>query len=139
MMTSPPAPCPYPRASVLVVEDDASVRRSLLLLLRSQGLDVRAYASASQALADPLALSAQCLIADLTMPDLDGLALLAGLRAQGWTGPAILVSGQLDEDIERRGREAGFDAVLRKPIFDRRLTGRIAELIAATRERPDDL
>jgi FixJ family two-component response regulator len=136
-MTS--ATCPYPRASVLVVEDDTSVRRSLQLLLRSQGLDVRAYASASQALADPLACSAHCLIADLTMPEVDGIALLAALRAQGWTGPAILVSGQIDEDIEQKGREAGFDAVLRKPIFDGQLTGRIAALIAAARERGDDL
>lgn len=138
-MTAPSATCPYPRACVLIVEDDAPVRRSLQLLLRSHGLDVRAYASTAHALADPLALAAHCLIADLAMPDLDGLALLHALRGQGWSGPAILVSGQLDDDIERRGREAGFDAVLRKPIFDRQLTGRIAELIAAARDSKEDL
>lgn len=138
-MGSAPATCLYPRASVLVVEDDAPVRRSLQLLLRSHGLDVRAYASARDVLADPLALSSQCLIADLAMPGLDGLSLLDALRGQGWTGPAILVSGELDDDIEQRGREAGFDVVLRKPIFDGLLTTRIAELIAANRTPGDDL
>lgn len=136
-MTAPSATCPYPRASVLVVEDDASVRRSLLLLLRSHGLDVRAYASARQALADPLALSSHCLIADLAMPDLDGVGLLGALRAAGWSGPAILISGEPDENVEQKGRDAGFDAVLRKPMFDRQLTGRITELLAANREVQD--
>lgn len=138
-MTAPPAICPYPRACVLIVEDDAPVRRSLQLLLRAQGLDVRAYASTAQALADPLARSAHCLIADLSMPDLDGFALLGALRAEGWSGPAILISGHLDDDIERRGSEAGFGTVLRKPIFDRQLTARIGELIAATRDPREDI
>ena len=138
-MTSPPAICPYPRACVLIVEDDAPVRRSLQLLLRSHGLDVRAYASGRTALADPLAQSAHCLIADLAMPDPDGLTLLRSLRELGWSGPAILVSGQIDDDIERRGREAGFDAVLRKPIFDRQLTGRISELLAEARGAGEEI
>jgi CheY-like chemotaxis protein len=133
-MTSPPPSCPYPRACVLVVEDDAAVRRSLQLLLRSHGLDVRAYASARRALADPRARAARCLIADLAMPDLDGIALLRALRADGWAGPAILISGELDEDIEQRGRDAGFELVLRKPMFDGQLTARIADLIAAARD-----
>lgn len=109
------------RTSVLLVEDDDSVRRSLQLLLRSRGFDVRAYASARQALTDPDARSAQCLIADLVMPEMDGFALLHALRGQGWREPAILISGFLTEGWEGKAREAGFDAVLPKPIVDGQL------------------
>jgi len=44
-------------------------------------------------LGDPDARSAQCLIADLVMPETGGFALLSALRSQGWRGPAILISG----------------------------------------------
>lgn len=118
----PEAPC------ILLVEDDDPVRRSLQLLLRGRGFDVRAYASSSQALADPLNRSAVCLIADLVMPELDGIDLLGGLRADGWTGRAILVSGYLTAEKRKRAEEAGFDAVLAKPVAENVLMSVLASL-----------
>ena len=94
------------RTSVLLVEDDDSVRRSLQLLLRSRGFDVCAYASARQVLTDLDARSAQCLIADFVMPETDGFALLHALRGQGWRRPAILISGFLTEGWEDKAIEA---------------------------------
>lgn len=118
------------RPSVLVVEDDDAIRRSLQLLLRARGFDVRAYASPGFALADKENRAAVCLIADLVMPGLDGLMLLADLRSEGWAGAAILISGYLDPDRRNRAAHAGFDAVLEKPVADSRLVSVMNDLIA---------
>ena len=115
------------RAIVLLVEDDEVVRRSLQLLLRSRGFDVMAYASARQLLTDPGARAAQCLVADLVMPDHDGVALLQALRGEGWSRPAILISGFLDQDSKERARKAGFDEIFAKPIVEGQLLAAVAK------------
>lgn len=117
-LMEPPSRGGADRPRILLVEDDAAVRRSLQLLLQSQGYDVRAYRSAVGLAGNPEALGACCLVADLMMPDLDALGLLADLRAVGWRGRALLVSGHLDEEWKRRGLAAGFEAVLAKPLPD---------------------
>ena len=121
------------RPSVLVVEDDDAIRRSLQLLLRSRGFDVRAYAAPSFALADKENRTAVCLISDLVLPGLDGIMLLADLRSEGWAGAAILISGYLDADRMDKAASAGFGAVLEKPVRDSRLVSTMIELIARNR------
>jgi FixJ family two-component response regulator len=81
------------RPRVLVVENDTSVRRSIQLLLQGSGFDVRAYAAADPLLLDENIDGAACLVADHYLEGRDGIGLLEALRRQGWTSPAILVSG----------------------------------------------
>ncbi|MGZ8998827.1 MAG: response regulator [Allosphingosinicella sp.] len=116
------------RTRLLLVEDDSAVRRALHLLFQSQGYDVRAYRSGHGLGEDPEALCASCLIADLRLPDSDGLSLLHDLRSAGWRGAAILISGHLDEEWAERARQEGYDAVLAKPIPDKVLTKWVAQL-----------
>lgn len=106
------------RPKLLLVEDDAAVRRSLQLLLRGRGYEVRAYESGRQMLADPTAAEAVCLIADYRMDDMDGLAVLRDLRSRGWHCLAILITAYDAEELTANAREAGFDAVLQKPLRD---------------------
>ena len=115
--------------SVLLVEDDDAVRRSLQLLLSGRGHDVRAYASAVGLAKDPAALRCDCLVADLMMPPTDAVALLGQLRKTGWGGRAILISGFLDEAWRDMAQRAGFDAVLTKPISDSLLIHTIEALL----------
>ena len=116
------------------MEDDAGVRRSLQLLLAGQGYDVRAYPSARGLGSDPEALKADCLVADLVMPDSDGLALLRQLRHAGWTGRAVLISGHLDESWEACARGEGFDAIFTKPLPESALTACLGKLIRSRSE-----
>lgn len=106
------------QARLLLVEDDPAVRRSLQLLLRGRGFEVRAYASALDLLADPTALSARGLIADFRMPEVDGFGVLEALRGRGWTGAALLITGFADERLAARALAAGFDRVFPKPLVD---------------------
>ena len=127
----PPTPtAPPARSRILLVEDDDSVRRSLQLLLISQGYDVRAYRTGTGLAADPEAIKAVCLVADLIMPESDALQLLHDLRGAGWSGPAILISGHLTDEWASQAKAAGYAAVLPKPIGETVLVGWIARLLA---------
>ena len=118
------------RPCVLVVEDDDAVRRSLQLLLRGRGFDVRAYASARLALADHNTRAAVCLVADLVMPEVDGVALLGALREDGWSGAAILISGFLTPDRAAAAEQAGFAMVLRKPLAETSIVDAVSRAVA---------
>ena len=123
-----PRVIPKMRRSILLVEDDDAVRRSLQLLLSARGHTVRAYASALGLAQDPAALGCDCLVADLLMPPTDAIALLGALRDAGWKGRAILISGYLDEGWKTKAQAAGFDAVLAKPISDSSLVRVVEDL-----------
>jgi FixJ family two-component response regulator len=117
------------RRRVLLVEDDAAVRRSLQLLLVAQGYDVRAYPSAAGLAQDPQALSADCLVADLVIRDGNAVTLLSDLRGSGFEGPAILISGHLTNEWAERALASGYAATFAKPIGDSVLTKCLERLI----------
>lgn len=129
MSSSPANPPDRPR--VLLVEDDAAVRRSLQLLLVGQGYDVRAYPSGAGLTHDPEALRADCLIADLLIPDGNAVTLLSDLRSCGWKGPAVLISGHLTNEWAERALAHGYAAAFAKPIGDAVLTKCLARLMSA--------
>ena len=107
------------RLSVSLVDEDLTVRRSLQLLLRSANYEVRAYATAKALIADPGALGSACLITDWDMPTFDGLELLRHVRGQGWNAPAILMTSSRRPGLELLATDAGFQALLIKPLIDR--------------------
>ena len=119
------------RTRLLLVEDDAGVRRSLQLLLRARGFDVRAYAEGTALLADPLADSAGCFVADYSMADLDGLEVLSRLRSRGWSGPAVLITAFPTEELKERALASGFDEVLEKPFREHALADTMVRLTKA--------
>jgi FixJ family two-component response regulator len=118
---------------LLLVEDDAGVRRSLQLLLQAKGFDVRAYATGAALLADPSADGASLFVADYSMDDLDGIEVLSRLRARGWAKPAVLITAFSSPALDARARANGFDKVLEKPFRDQVLIDTVTKL--ADRER----
>lgn len=119
------------RPKILLLEDDAGVRRSIQLLLQAHGFDVRAYAVGASLLADETASEAACLVADYRMEDLDGLAVLSRLRAKSWSGPAVLITAFLSQDLRDRAVETGFAAVLEKPLRQHALVETVSRLVPA--------
>ncbi|WP_454596981.1 response regulator [Qipengyuania sp. SM2507] len=124
---------PESRHCVLLVDDDDAVRRSLQFLLQSRGYAVRAYPSGVRLASDPAALACCCLLADLMMPQTDAVELLTELRAAGWNGRSILISGFLDDRREAFARAAGYEIVLPKPISQSVLMRTIEELMPRLR------
>ena len=119
------------RKRILLVEDDAAVRRSLQLLFAANGYDVRAYPSSERLADDPEALQSACLVADLVLPGPDAIKLLEQLRAAGWTGKAVLISGHLHNGARVSAEQAGFDAIIAKPIAAGQLLGDVQRLVGS--------
>jgi CheY-like chemotaxis protein len=104
------------RPEILVVDDDAVVRRAIQLLLRGHGYRVRAYPNAAALIGDAEARHATLLLADDRLSPSMRLDLLRSLRADGWAGTAVLMTRQETEDTARHARAAGFQGMLGKPL-----------------------
>jgi FixJ family two-component response regulator len=116
------------RPTILLVEAEPAVRRSLQLVLEGSGFAVRSYALGAALLADPCAASAMGLVADCLLPDSSGWAVLRALRTAGFTGRAILLTAHPSRELAIRAREEGFMRVLQKPLADRVLREAVADL-----------
>lgn len=114
---------------VQLVDDDEAVRRSVSLLLRAHGFCVCDFGSATELLESDTCSGCHCLITDYSMPSMDGITLLARLRQSGWPGTAILITGRYQHDLEKRALEAGFSALVEKPLTDEKLVGLIAQCL----------
>jgi FixJ family two-component response regulator len=101
---------------ILLLEDDAGVRRSLHLMLRAHGFDVHSHESAGLLLADPAIPGADLLIADYRLIDGNGIDVLRALRARRWQGRAILITGAPSPALRDEALAAGYAAVLEKPL-----------------------
>ncbi len=106
------------RAQVLVVDDDPENCRVLSELLATEGFDPIAFENAEAAWAAMACneLLPDVVVADLRMPDLDGLTLLHRIKANFPFLPVFLVSAFPDEETWREGLRAGATDVFPKPI-----------------------
>ena len=114
--------------SVLIVEDDPGVRRSLLLLLQGRGFAAKAWSAADPALAEAARTAPDCLIVDYRLDDGDGIAMLASLRSKGWEGPAILISAYGSAELSAQALGAGFSLMLEKPLREHVLVDAVTRL-----------
>jgi len=101
---------------VFVVDDDRSVRASLELLIDSVGWRPETFASAQEFLACPRAAAPNCLILDITLPDLNGLELQKRVAADRIDMPIIFISGYGDVPMTVQAMKAGAVEFLTKPL-----------------------
>lgn len=109
------------KPSIAVVEDDDSVREATLGLLRSHGLIAKGFSSANAFLNSNRIRITSCLIADVQMPEMGGLALYGHLVAVGFPIPTILITAYPDENVRARAINSGVTGYLVKPFSERDL------------------
>ncbi|MGY3487667.1 FixJ family two-component response regulator [Bradyrhizobium sp. USDA 4011] len=116
-------------ATVFVVEDDISMRRSLINLFRSVGLDVAAFGSAREMLQSALPDVVSCLVLDVRLPGLSGLEFQTELAKLNIHIPIIFITGHGDIPMTVRAMKGGAVDFLTKPFRDQEL---LDAVIAAT-------
>jgi two-component system, LuxR family, response regulator FixJ len=104
------------RRVVHVVEDDEAMRESLVDLLEEAGHMTRAYPAAEELLALGDAIEPGCVVSDVRMPGMDGLALLRRLQGTGRKLPLILITGHGDVSMAVNAMKAGAIDFLEKPF-----------------------
>ena len=105
-------------ATILVVDDDESVRDSLQLLLEAEGFKVRSYASAPAFLEAGKSVTRGCIILDVRMPEMDGLELLDHLKSQKNQLPVIMITGHGDVPMAVKAMKFGARDFIEKPFTD---------------------
>jgi FixJ family two-component response regulator len=103
-------------ATVVVVDDDESMRRALKRQLRILGFNVVDFRSAEEFLTSELPIGDACMLLDVYMPEMNGIELCRHLASAGLHLPTVLMTGREDEETKRLMREAKPMATLFKPF-----------------------
>jgi FixJ family two-component response regulator len=99
-----------------VVDDDASLRESMIELLEVAGFRTRGYESTGEFLLDPPSDTPGCLLLDVRLPGPSGLDLQAGMQRLGISLPVIFLTGYADVAASVRAMKAGAVDFLEKPV-----------------------
>jgi FixJ family two-component response regulator len=135
-MTSRPAPSAGAAApTVLVVDDDASLREALSDLFNSVGLQTQMFGSAADFLKAPLPNAPSCLVLDIRMPGLSGLDFQAQLARDNVHIPIIIMTGHGDIPMSVRAMKAGAIDFLTKPFRDQDMLDAVTRAIERDRTR----
>jgi two-component system, LuxR family, response regulator FixJ len=125
---------------VYVVDDDEAVRESLSALLEANSYTVRTFELARDFLGAAPTLRPGCLVADIRMPEMDGLQLQRELTARAFKFPLIVITGHGDVPLAVRAMKVGAIDFIEKPFAAAAMVASVnaalARLATATREDP---
>jgi DNA-binding response OmpR family regulator len=125
--------------TVLVVEDDAAIRRGLVDALQFAGYAVIACADGQDGLDTALAAQLDLAILDVMLPKRSGIAVLSGIRAARPALPVILVTARGAEQDRVHGLQQGADDYVVKPFSSKELLARVTAVLRRSAERPSDV
>jgi len=124
--------------TVLVVDDDPSVLRSLKRLLSASGFRVTTFSGPSELLASETPRTNACMVVDIDMPEMNGIEMCEVLKGAGRGLPMILITGKTDARTRSIAAQSDAVAVLFKPFEEEPLLDAIARAIALSlRDRFD--
>jgi FixJ family two-component response regulator len=123
------------QAVVFVIDDDADLRDGLSNLLRSVGLQVRAFGSATDFLESKLPDAPSCLVLDVRLPGLSGLDFQSELIKKNVGMPIVFMSAHGDIPMTVRAMKAGAVEFLPKPFHDQSMLDAVHSALEKDRER----
>lgn len=128
----------HDKSVVYVVDDDLSVRRALESLLASVGHEVRLFSSAPEFMRAQRLDAPACLVLDVRLPGMSGLAFQQELNNAGIAIPIIFITGHGDVPMSVRAMKAGAAEFLTKPFDDQVLLDAVHAAIERDRARRGD-
>lgn len=101
---------------IVIVDDDEGLRKAVGRLLRAAGYATAAYASAEAALDAHAEERAGCMVLDIGLPGLSGLAMRTRLADQGMRPPVVFITGHDEPRLREAAEQAGAFGYLLKPF-----------------------
>jgi len=120
-----------PSAAIAIVDDDDSLRNSLLRLFRSAGYSVVGFASATDLLRSLAAQRPRCVILDLQLPDVSGIEMLERFAKLADAPPVVVITGSDDPSVRDQCIALGARHYFRKPLDCDSLLEAAAEIVGA--------
>jgi len=127
-----------PASTVIIIEDDPSLRVALADLLGSVGLRVESFGSVPEFLAAEMPDGPSCLISDVRLPGLSGLDLQAELSRRSLSPPMIFMTGHGDIAMSVRAMKAGAVEFLPKPFRDQEMLDAVQVALERSRQQRQD-
>ena len=128
------------KGSVFVVDDDASMRKSLMRLLKSLGVEATGFVSAEAFLAAEVESDGPCcMILDIRMPGMTGMELQEKLVMRQYAMPIIFITGHGDLPMGVEAMKKGAVDFLRKPFDEEDLRSAIADALAKDKKTRADM
>jgi two-component system response regulator MprA len=124
---------------VLIVEDDAGVRRMLERSLGAEGFEVGTAADGGAALAAAEGTAPDLVVLDVAMPGMDGFEVCRRLRAKGLTGGVLMLTARDSISDRVRGLESGADDYVVKPFAIAEVVARLRALTRRGSDRSERL
>lgn len=124
-----------PDAIVYVVEDDSLLREGIRALLHSIGIRTLGFGTASELLVHPFADAAGCIVLDIRLPGLNGLAAQGELARAGIDMPIVFVTGHGDIPMAVQALKSGAADFLTKPFRDQDLLDAVGKALTQDRTR----
>ncbi len=128
---------PSQRASILVVDDEGSIRDSLRMILEFEGYRVETAASGFEALKIARDRAPDSILLDLRMPEMDGLETLRQLRERGYEMPVLVISGHADVATAVEATRRGAFDFFEKPLERERVLLSLRNAVEAWRLRKE--
>jgi two-component system OmpR family response regulator len=113
---------------LLLVEDDEALAKALLIALRNEGFSADHVATGKDAIAHGINNTADIIILDLGLPDIDGLTVLKELRKKSIVTPMLILTARDDLSVKVTALDGGADDYLSKPFEIKELMARIRAL-----------
>src|ERR1700735_171036 len=120
--------------TVVVVDDDISVRESLELLIQNEGWQPALFESAQEFLTQLPTVVPSCLILDVNLPDLSGLDIQQRVSDEKSSTPIIFITGYGDIPTSVRAMKAGAAEFLTKPLDDEIIIGAIRDAVLRSQD-----
>ena len=124
---------------IVVVEDEAAIRRGVVDALRASGYEAIEAADGQEGLVEALRLGVDLVLLDLRLPKRDGIEVLEELRKIRPRLPVILLTARGTEEDRVRGLKKGADDYVIKPFSARELLARIEAVLRRSVDRPPEL
>lgn len=127
------------RGTVLVVEDDAAIRRGVLDALKFAGFKTLEAADGQAGLDSAIRADVDLVLLDILMPKKDGFTVLQELRKVKPSIPVICLTAKGTEDDRVRGLQTGADDYVVKPFSAKELLARVNAVLRRSAERPQSV
>jgi DNA-binding response OmpR family regulator len=127
------------KARIVVVEDDAAIRRGVVDVLRATGYEVAEASDGARGLEEAVRVGVDLVLLDLLLPRRDGLEVLADVRKIRPTLPVIILTARGTEEDRVRGLKMGADDYVVKPFSARELLARVEAVLRRSVDRPEEV
>ncbi|WP_022859277.1 response regulator transcription factor [Bifidobacterium magnum] len=125
-------------ASLVVVDDEPSIRELLVASLHFAGYEVAAAASGSEAIEVIEQTQPDLILLDVMLPDIDGFTVTRRIRQEGITAPVLFLTARDDTQDKVMGLTVGGDDYVTKPFSLEEVVARIRAILRRTREPAED-